>query len=90
MIEKVLKGKNILFFSVQTFNLEKRIIEKLEDCGANVTYYDERPSNSNFTKGIIRLKKSLYQSRIDSYYKNILSENKNKQFDYFASEQETS
>lgn len=82
MIENELKGKKILFFSVQTFNLEKNIIEKLQELGAIVTYYDERPSNSNFTKGIIRLKRSLYQHKIDDYYKDILEKNSNIQFDY--------
>ncbi|WP_199119948.1 hypothetical protein [Pedobacter sp. ASV28] len=32
-------GKNIIFFSVQTFNLEKEIKRKLEELGANVSYY---------------------------------------------------
>lgn len=73
IIREALKNKNILFFSVQTFDLEKEIINKLEEFGANVHYYDERPANNNFTKGIIRLKRSLYQTTIDNYYKNILN-----------------
>ena len=44
-------GKKILFFSVQTFNLEKDIVKQLEKHGALVTYFDERPANNNFTKG---------------------------------------
>jgi hypothetical protein len=52
-----LKNKKILFFSVQTFGLEIKIINKLENLGAIVTYYDERPSNNYFIKGIIRLRK---------------------------------
>ncbi|CAM3965626.1 LPS biosynthesis protein [Flavobacterium antarcticum] len=74
--------KNIIFFSVQTFNLEKEIIKKLTEFGALVEYYDERPSNNNFTKGIIRLKRSFYQHKIDSYYKNILNLSKGKHFDF--------
>ena len=58
-----ISGKKILFFSVQTFNLEKEIKQKMEENGAIVTYYDERPSNNNFTKGIIRLRRSLYQKK---------------------------
>ncbi|MFD2601206.1 hypothetical protein [Flavobacterium suzhouense] len=69
-----LKNKRIIFFSVQTFGLEKEIIGKLKQFGATVDYYDERPSNSTFTKGIIRLKRNIYQHRIDGYYRNILKE----------------
>ena len=82
MLKNQLKDKKILFFSVQTFNLEKEIKLKLESSGAKVDYYDERPKNNNFTKGIIRLKRSIYQKRIDAYYLKILSETKNKDYDY--------
>lgn len=81
-IEKEISGKNILFLSVQTFNLEKEILNKLRAFGAEVDYYDERPSNSNFTKGIIRLKRSIYEHKIVTYYKSILSETKNIKYDF--------
>jgi len=77
-----ISGKKVLFFSVQTFNLEKEIKCKLQELGAEVSYYDERPSNNNFTKGIIRIKRSLYQKQIDSYYKAILASTANKKFDF--------
>lgn len=82
MINESLKNKDIIFFSVQTFNLEKEIIKKLEELGANVEYYDERPSNSNFTKGIIRFKRSVYQHKIDQYYKDILRNTLEKKYDF--------
>ncbi|WP_010589522.1 hypothetical protein [Acinetobacter parvus] len=59
-----LHGKNILFFCVQTFNLEKDIIQQLEKHGAFVTYYDERPENNNFTKGMIRLKRGFLEKKL--------------------------
>jgi hypothetical protein len=77
-----ISGKKILFFSVQTFNLEKEIKQKMEENGAIVTYYDERPSNNNFTKGIIRLKRSLYQKKIDEYYHGILKDTERVSFDF--------
>ena len=77
-----LDNKKILFFSVQTFNLEKEIIKKLEEIGAQVDYFDERPSNNSFAKGIIRIKRSFYQKRIDNYYSRILFETKNKIYHY--------
>lgn len=77
-----LKGKKILFFCVQSFNLEKDIASQLEKHGALVTYFDERPANNNFTKGIIRLNRNFLKTRIIKYYRNILKEIKGKQFDY--------
>jgi hypothetical protein len=81
-LENKLNNKKILFFSVQTFNLEREIIKKLVDCGAKVNYYDERPANNNFVKGIIRLKRSVYQHRIDTYYKKILLQTNNDIYHY--------
>ena len=77
-----LNEKKILFFSVQTFNLEKDIIKQLEKHGALVTYFDERPANNNFTKGIIRINRNFLQKTINKYYKNILKSIKSEKFDY--------
>lgn len=82
MLKEKLENKNILFFSVQTFNLEKEIIKKLKELGSNVEYYDERPSNNNFTKGIIRFKRSVYQHKIDQYYRGILHSTSQKKYDF--------
>jgi hypothetical protein len=71
---ETLKDKKILFISVQTFNYEKAISEKLKSLGAKVDYYDERPANSIFVKGIIRLRRSLYQNTINKYYNKILAQ----------------
>ena len=81
-LKEHLANKKILFFSVKTFNLEVEIKNKLEELSANVTYYDERPADNNFIKGIIRLKRSLVQKRIDSYYRKILLAEETRQFDY--------
>lgn len=78
-----LKNKNILFLSVSTFNYEKIIAEKLRSFGAIVKYYDERPSNSIFTKGIIRLKRDFYQKQITKYYRKISKEIETEKYDYF-------
>ena len=62
------KDKKILFLSVQTFNYEKAIADKLRTFGAQLDYFDERPANSIFVKGIIRFKRSLYQKKIKALY----------------------
>lgn len=82
MITNQLEGKNILFLSVRTFNLERQIQSKLESLGANVTFYDERLKDSNLTKAIIRVKKDLYSRKIRKYYDNILKDSESKKFDF--------
>ena len=80
LLKEHLSNKKILFLSVQTFNLEVEIKNKLEELGAEVTYYDERPANNNFIKGIIRLKRNLVQKRIDDYFESEISEQKSHNF----------
>ena len=82
-LKDILQSKKILLFSVSFFNYEKIIAERLKELGADVDFYDERPSNSIFVKGLIRLKRELYKVQIDKYYKRILHEIKNKRYDYF-------
>lgn len=77
------ENKRILFFSVKLFNYENIIADKLRSLGAHVDYYDERPSNSILTKGIIRLKRSLYHVKISNYYRDILKDIESKNYDYF-------
>ena len=82
VLKENLVNKKILFLSIRTFNFEVEIKNKLEELGAEVTYYDERPSNNNFIKGIIRLRRSLVQRIIDDYYKKILLDEATIQYDY--------
>lgn len=82
MITNQLQGKNIIYLSVRTFNLEKQIKSKLEECGAKVYFYDERIKDSNLTKAIIRVKKNLYGRKITKYYEDILANTKDIRFDY--------
>ena len=78
-----LRNTNILFLSVSFFQYEIAIVKRLRELGACVDFYDERPSNSNLSKGIIRFNKKWYQYQIDSYYQKIISEIKNKKYHYF-------
>jgi hypothetical protein len=83
MIQDKLENKKILFISVKTFNYEIEIADKLRELGARVDYFDERPSNSVLTKAVIRLRRSLFQKKINSYYNNILQKIEHKKYDYF-------
>lgn len=79
----VLEGKKILYIGVSTFNYEKEIKTALENMGAEVDYYDERPANDFWTKVFLRLKlKGFIQSKIDAHYSHILAKSKNIKYDY--------
>ena len=75
--------KKILLISVKFFNYENIIKEKLEDLGAKVDLFDERPSNTFFSKAIIRVKKSFYKTVINRYYKELIHKVKDEKYDYF-------
>lgn len=78
-----LKGKKILFISAHFFGYEKAIIERLKKKGAEVDFYNERPSDSLLSKGIIRVNSHWYQRRINRYYRKILLEISTKKYDFF-------
>lgn len=78
-----LKGKRILFFSPQAFGYEAAIKKRLEEMGAIVVYYDERPSNSFWGKAMLRVSKHSMTVKIEAYYREIVKELESyKSFDY--------
>lgn len=79
---KKFQGKKILFFSASFFNYEKAITKKLQNLGATVEYYNERPSNSTLAKGAIRVNRNLYQRKIQNYYQKILVETSGAVYDF--------
>lgn len=79
----MLHKKNILFISVSFFNYENLIKEELEKMGANVDLFDERPSNSFFSKAILRIKKEMYAVKINQYFKEIIEKIRDVKYDYF-------
>ena len=78
-----LNGKTILFLAPKFFGYEIEIKKELENFGAKVIYFDERPNNDFFTKVFIRLNlKSFISRKIENYYKNIIETIKNESIDY--------
>lgn len=78
-----LKNKRILYISPKFFAYENKIKQELEDLGAIVDFFDDRPSNDFITKVFIRLKlKSLIKKKIDKYYENIYSYILDKKYDF--------
>lgn len=81
-LSQELRGKRILLISVKLFDYEKFIKQRLEDHGAVVDYFDERPKNTLYAKGIIRLKPSFYKTTITVYFNKLLSTVKGTTYDY--------
>lgn len=82
-MEKDLIGKNILYIGVKFFGYELEIKTMLEKMGANVDFYNERPSNSFFMRLLIRLKlKKLISNKIKIYYNKIRKETNQKKYDF--------
>ncbi|NDK08611.1 hypothetical protein EOM39_05220 [Candidatus Gracilibacteria bacterium] len=65
------------------FGYENEIKKDIENKGATVLWYDERPKNDFFTKVFIRLNlKVLIKKKIYEYYNNIIEQTKNTKLDY--------
>jgi len=77
-----LQNKNVLLICVNFFDYHREIIKGLENLGAKVDYFDERPSNSPILKGLLRINKKLIYSRIKRYYKNIIDRICRNKYDY--------
>lgn len=90
-LKGVLNNKKVLFFSNHMFGYERVIANQLRSFGAIVDYYDERPPNTYLVsgkmrtylvKGMIKLKNSIYQNKINAYYHNIIKNTATKNYDY--------
>lgn len=78
-----LQDKKVLLFSPKFFDYEKIIKKELENLGAIVDYFDDRPNNDFLTKVFLRLKlKFLINRKINNYYRQIYSFIHNKVYDY--------
>lgn len=67
-----LANKRVLFFAPKFFGYEQCIVTKMEEMGAIVDRYDERPENSFRVKAAIRINRNLIRKTIDAYYSGIL------------------
>ena len=77
-----MKNKNILFFAPNFFGYELEIKKKLEEMGATVDFYDDRPSNSTLMKTLIRLNPKIVKSKTHRHFLKIIKQNHNKKYDY--------
>lgn len=79
---KTLANKKILFIAARFFGYETEIKLKLEELGAYVDFYDQRPSNSFFVKSLIRINKRFLSRTIGSYYEAISRATETIEYDY--------
>lgn len=77
-----LTGKSVLFISPAFFGYEKVIATRLIEWGAYVDYFDERPANSFWIKGFIRMNYRFLSHAINKYYYSIIHSIKGKYYDY--------
>jgi len=77
-----LADKKILLICPKFFNYHMEIKSVLEKLGAKVDYFDERPSNSPIIKAILRVNKRVIYSRIKNYYKGIIDNISEKNYDF--------
>ena len=81
-MNKDFEDKNILLICPSFFNYEREIKNVLEDLGASVELFDERPRNNFLTKVIIRSGLSfLIKKNIESHYKELFDKIKTRRFD---------
>ncbi|MDR1724925.1 MAG: hypothetical protein LBR28_00835 [Bacteroidales bacterium] len=69
-------------FAPAFFGYEKHIKKRIEEMGAKVDFFDERPSNNVWAKIFLRFGKSLMIGKIDRYYRKIDNSIKNLSYDF--------
>lgn len=77
-----LAGKRILFFPTYTYGYENHIKEAMEDLGAKVDVFDERPDETFLTRALIRINRDLMAQKINRYHESILEKTKDNKYDF--------
>lgn len=77
-----LKNKKILFLCPLFFNYHKKLMDAMERMGAEVDFFDERPSNTFLSKALLRINRNFVTWQINKYYEEITSKIKDKKYDY--------
>lgn len=73
--------KKVLFISTTFNSYYVEIIKCFNKLGFEVDWYSDRPSNSIFTRALIRINPRLLKRRIAKYSKKILHETASKKYD---------
>lgn len=81
-MEYQLNNKKILFLCPLFFNYHKKLMRAMELMGAQVDFFDERPSNTFLSKALLRINRNFVTVQINKYYEEITSKIKDKKYDY--------
>lgn len=76
-----MKKSRVLYIGSMFFNYHLHIKKELELLGYDVDYYNDKPSNNSFIKGILKINKNLLKSLIKRHHDKIVSETKDKDYD---------
>jgi hypothetical protein len=82
MNSDILYNKRVLLFVNNLFGYEYEIKSKLEELGAIVDHFNERPSNSFLSKVLIRLNRNILGFYIDRYYRKIYKQTIHNNYNY--------
>lgn len=72
--------KRILYIGTPIFNYHEKIIAEFEAQGYSVDFFNDRPSENSFVKGIIKIRKNLMNSLIQNYFNKILEKIKDNEY----------
>ncbi|RJS45406.1 glycosyltransferase family protein [Nocardioides cavernaquae] len=75
------RSRSALLITPAFFGYEKDIVAELENQGFSTTFIDERPSNTAFSRAILRVRKNLINRRIEAYYNARLADLSTEVFD---------
>lgn len=75
-------GKRVLFIAPMFFSYEKLIKGELEQLGAVVDYFSDRPDADFLTKALIRVDRRLLLRKIERYYTGILEQTRGYSYDF--------
>lgn len=71
-----------MLFAPRFFGYEEEIRRKLAEMGAQVDFFDQRPSNSVAAKALIRINKRFLANKINRYYKRIIDSSRGVDYEY--------
>ena len=57
-----MQNKHVLYIGTPIFNYHQRIISEFEAQGYFVDFYNDRPSESSWIKGMLKIKPSMMSS----------------------------
>jgi len=73
--------KRVLYIGTPIFNYHQQITAEFEAQGYSVDFYDDRPSESSWIKGMLKIKPSMMSSLIQTYFDKIMAETQGKSYD---------